>query len=173
MRRLYPLLFTLGLGLLTIINSLAYAYAFDDVLTNNTFNATKAWNVVKAEDRPIDCGTIFYNPVVENLKSTSANLSATYAILVDIYNNHSNDDLSETYYHDLYNTLTNMRYKLDELQSDINNRTDYARNFRVETNCAGFNMAYELFKGYEEANRTYPNNYERQSVITLTYLVSF
>jgi hypothetical protein len=49
-----------------------------------------------------------------------------------------------------------MRYKLDELQSDINNRTDYARDFRVETNCAGFNMAFEEFKGYEDAKRTYP-----------------
>jgi hypothetical protein len=65
------------------------AHAFDDVLTNNEFNYTKAWNLAKALDRPIDCSTIFYNPVVENLQNTYNNLSDTYDILININNNHS------------------------------------------------------------------------------------
>lgn len=147
------------LGLLTIINSLAYAYAYDDVLTNNTFNATKAWNVAKALDRPVNCSTIFYNPVVENLQSTYDNLSDTYDILIKINNDHSTygtnpDNLSETYFHDLSSTLQSMYPRLQQLRSEISNLT--AGNFQVGLNCAGFNMAYEVFKAYEEANRTHP-----------------
>lgn len=139
-------------------NSLVYAY--DDVLTNDEFNYTKAWNLAKALDRPIDCGTIFYNPVVENLESTYDNLSDTYDILININNNHSlygtnPDNLPETYFHDLSRTLDSMYPKLQELRSEISNLT--AGNFQVGLNCAGFNMAYEVYKGYEEANRTYPN----------------
>ncbi len=140
-----------------MIDTLAYAY--DDVLTNHEFNYTKAWNLAKALDRPIDCSTIFYNPAVENLETAYDNLSDTYDILINIYNNYSvygtsPDNLSETYFHDLFSTLDSMHPKLQELRSDISNLT--AGNFQVGLNCAGFNMAYEVYKGYEGANRTYP-----------------
>ena len=110
------------------------AYAYDDVLTNNEFNYTKAWNVVKAEDRPINCITISYNPVVENLERTYDNLSDTYDILINIYENYSlydtnPDNLSGTYFHDLYNTLNSMYPKLGELRSEISKLT--AVNFHV------------------------------------------
>ena len=39
-------------------------------------------DLAKGLNRQIDCGTIFYNPIVENLKSTYENLSATYDILI-------------------------------------------------------------------------------------------
>jgi hypothetical protein len=134
------------------------AYAFDDVLSNNQFNSTKAWNLAKALGRPIDCGTISYNPVVENLQRNYDNLSDVYDILVNINNNHSMfgqyNYLPESYFNDLYNTLTNMRHKLDDIRNDINNRT--TGNFQVGLQCAGFNMAYEIYKGYQDANRTYP-----------------
>ena len=130
----------MDLGLLTIINSLVYAYAYDDVLTNNEFNYTKAWNVAKALNRPLDCGTISKNAIVDS--RSYDNLSDLYDVLININNNHSifglYDNLPETYYHDLFNTLTNMRYKLDEIRSDISNRT--TGNFQVGLNCAGFNM---------------------------------
>jgi hypothetical protein len=150
-----PTLVTLLLVLM-MVPSLAYAY--DDVLTNNEFNYTKAWNMAKALNRPIDCGTISKNPIVDSLSRSYDNLSDLYDVLININNNHSMfglyDNLPETYYHDLSNTLTNMRYKLDEIRSDFNNRT--VGNFQVGMNSAGFNMAYEVYKGYEEANRTYP-----------------
>jgi hypothetical protein len=116
--------------------------------------------LAKALDRPIDCGTIFYNPVVENLESSYDNLSATYDILINIYNNYSlygtnPDNLSGTYFHDLSSTLDCMYPKIQELGRETSNLT--AGNFQVELNCAGFNMAYELYKGYEEGNRTHPN----------------
>ena len=47
-----------------------------------------------------------------------------------------------------------MNPKLQELRSEINDLT--AGSFQVGLNCAGFNMAYEVYKGYEGANRTYP-----------------
>lgn len=153
-------LLTLFLAFPMLLQSLVlvHVYAFDDVLTNNQFNYTKAWNLTKTLNRPIDCATISYNPVVENLERAYDNLSAVYDVLININNNHSMygfyDNLPVTYYHDLFNTLTSMRYKLDEIRSDISNRT--TGNFQVGLNCAGFNMAYELYKGYEEANRTYP-----------------
>ena len=46
-----------------------------------------------------------------------------------------------------------MEPKLDELSSKINRLTP--NSSQVELNCNGFNIAYEVFKGYEDANRTY------------------
>jgi hypothetical protein len=72
--------------------------------------------VAKALNRPIDCSTIFYNPVVENLESTYDNLRDTYDILINIYNNYSIEGTNPgTYFHDLYNTLISMYPKLGEL----------------------------------------------------------
>ena len=134
-------------------------YVYDDVLTNNEFNYTKAWNLTKTLNRPIECATISYNPVVENLERAYDNLSDVYDVLININNNHSMfglyDNLPETYFHDLSSTLNSMYPKLQELSSEISNLT--AGNFQVGLNCAGFNMAYEVYKGYEEANRTHPN----------------
>lgn len=133
-------------------------YGYDDVLTNNEFNYTKAWNLAKALNGPIDCGTIFHNPIVENLQSTYDNLSATYDILIKINNDYSlhgpnPDNLSEIYFHDLSSTLNSMYPILQELRSEISNLT--AGTFQVGLNCARFNMAYEVYKGYEGAKLTY------------------
>lgn len=148
----------LSLVIPILLQSSVYVYAYDDVLTNNQFNYTKAWTLAKALNRPIDCGTISYNPVAQNLQRSYDNLSDLYDILINISNNHTlfgmYDYLPDTYFEALHGTLTNMLHKLDEIRSDINNRT--AGNFQVGLNCAGFNMAYEIYKGYEEANRTYP-----------------
>jgi hypothetical protein len=94
-----------------------------------------AWNLAKALDKLIDCGTIFYNPVVEYIESTYDNLSDTYDILFNINNNYSlygtnPDNLPETYLHDLSSTLDNMYPKLQQLRSEIGNLT--AGNFQVE-----------------------------------------
>jgi hypothetical protein len=101
----------------------------------------------------------FYNSIVENLQSTYDNLSATYDILIKINNDYSlygpnPDNLSEIYFHDLSSTLNSMYPILQELRSEISNLT--AGTFQVGLNSAGFNMAYEVYKGYEGANLTYP-----------------
>jgi hypothetical protein len=87
-------------------------------------------------------------------------LTGLIGSVININNNHSlygtnPDNLPEAYFHDLSSTLDNMYPKIEQLRSEISNLT--AGNFQVGLNCAGFNMAYEVYKGYEEANRTYPN----------------
>lgn len=67
----------------------------------------------KSPERTIDCGTIFYNPIVENPQSTYDNLSATYDILIKINNVYSlygpnPDNLSEIYFYDLSSTLNSV-----------------------------------------------------------------
>ena len=99
-------------------------------------------DLAKALNRQIDCGTIFYNPIVENLQSTYENLSATYDILIKMNNDYSlygtnADNLPETY-HNLSSTLESMYPKIQELRSEISNPT--SGNFQVGLNCAGFNM---------------------------------
>lgn len=139
--------------------------AYDDVLTNDQFNYTKALQLTKTLNRSINCSDITpANPVYENLSKTYDLFSNAYDNASEVYNtmpdysgeSYDTDNLTDIALHlnypfikeALYYNLDWIYNKLNDLRAEMFKPT-VADKYRLDNyfHCIGFDAVYGIKQG--------------------------
>src|SRR6266498_1579109 len=156
----WTLALTVVLAFSTVIPVSAFAY--DDVLTNNQFNYTKALKLTRTLNRSINCSDITPdNPVYDNLSKAYDVLSNAYDTSSNVYNNmtdyssesYDNNNLTDIALHLNYPLIKEaLYYNLDWIYNKLNNlRAEIFKptamdKYSLENyfHCIGFDAVYGI-----------------------------